>query len=93
MTRVLATSTDPILRKAIDTTKDMQLFLAAPDGVKNDLGQPAPEMEDKTAQLKRRLFKFYRSAMLTQLLCVITNCHSCKTFSWERQKICNTKDV
>jgi hypothetical protein len=57
---VLATSSDPTVKRALDTTKEMQQFLAAPDGVKNDLGQPAPEMEDKTAQLKRRLFKFYR---------------------------------
>jgi len=34
--------------------------LAAPDGIKGDDGLPAPGLEDKVDQLKRRLFKFYR---------------------------------
>lgn len=57
---VLSTSSDPKLKLTIDLTKEMQSFLAAPDGVMSDWGQPANEVEETCDSLKRKLFKFYR---------------------------------
>jgi hypothetical protein len=48
------------LQHAIETSKEMHMFMLAPDGIKSDTGEPAPDLEDNAARVKRRLFKFYR---------------------------------
>jgi hypothetical protein len=55
----------------------MHMFMLAPDGIKSDTGEPAPEMEGNAERLKRRLFKFYR--FFGRICIVHTNMHSTKT--------------
>lgn len=73
----MSASSDAKVQNAIETSREMHMFMLAPDGIKSDTGEPAPEMEGNAERLKRRLFKFYR---FCGRICIVdTNMHSTKT--------------
>jgi len=56
---ILSASSDSNLKRSLHINKEMHRFFAAPNGIMDDNGEPAPHREDKIASVTRRLFKFY----------------------------------